>query len=70
MYLRLIRSHSEKKWGESVSGRRNGICEGPKAGRELTAFQKVQEDECEQSQEWGRWKEREQKTQAGLHGPR
>ena len=31
-YLRLNRSQPGKNWGESISGRRNGICEGPKAG--------------------------------------
>lgn len=30
-YFRLSKSHPAKKWGESVSGRRNGMCEGPKA---------------------------------------
>lgn len=31
-YLRLSRSHLGKSWGKAVSGRKNGVCEGPKAG--------------------------------------
>lgn len=48
--LRLTRSHPGEKWGESVSGRKNGICEGPEADEELRAFQKVQGAEIDLAQ--------------------
>lgn len=66
-YLRLTRSHPGEKWGKSVSGRRNGICEGPKAELRLRAFQKVQGDVCGHSQEWER-PGTEQGTLTALYG--
>lgn len=71
-YLRWNRSHAGKKSGggeASVSGRRNGICEGPKAGLRAWSLPDSTGRLAWTEPGVGRWQETEQETRAGPPGP-